>query len=430
MTVDRAARLGRIAPLVCAVAMPYGVLALIVKYQVNLPLMDEWMWADFDYHLHRGTLTLGELWAPHNEHRILVPNLVMIALARLGGWFIVREELVGLAFFIACQLLLWRLISRTVVERSAPVTFFCVSALLFSLGQHMNFGYGFQLGWPLCTLSLLIVVTLLSTSTIPLRHVGFAAIAGGVGSYSSAQALLVWPLGIGLLLLARRRSVTAITVWLAAGLVVIAIDHLGRGAPSAQTPFDVGALLGYSLTYLGSPLAGWAGILPAATAGFVCVAAICGHAVGDVVRRDRVTLDRRAPWYALAAYAILAAPITGIARLDSGGGVQALSSRYISISSLLTIALLVLLVQDVSASRRAIVRALAVASIAVLTLLVVPESQSGLAYWQANAAQLETDLAEIRSGNTAAVTDIYPSMTMLEKYVRRLREIGDGPFHP
>jgi len=410
--------------------MPYAILALIIAYRVNVPYMDEWQWTDFVYDLHRGTLTFAELWAPHNEHRIFVPNLIIVVLARLGGWYIVRQQMVGLAGFVACQFLLWRLIRRTVPVVVVPLTFFCVSALLYSLGQSMNFAFGDQLGWPICTFAVLSAALLLTKPDVSAADVALAALAGVVGSYSSGQGFLTWPVGVLLLLFARRRSARLLAVWIACGVMVVVLDRLGRHATGAYPPVGAGMLLEYSLAYVGNPLAGWAGIMSSMEAGLLCVLAIVAFAVDDVIRRDRNTFDRRLPWYGLAAYAIAAAPITGFARFGSGGLAEALASRYVSISSLLTMALVVLLVQYAVTHRHVLARTTAIAAVGVMMLLLIPTNEGGLAFWQGFAIQRQADLDEIRRGDVAAATDTFPNMTLLFRYVWELQQTHDGPFRP
>jgi hypothetical protein len=213
------------------------------------------------------------------------------------------------------------------------------------------------------------------------------------------------------------------------GLVVVAIDQIGRAPSSGHPPVDPGMLLAYSLAYLGNPLVGWAGLVPSIAIGALCVVVVAGFAVLDAMRRDPGALAAHAPWYGLAAYAVVAAPITGFARLDGGVG-QALSYRYVAISSMLTIALLVMFVQIAVSRGRFVVQAAAAVAVACMTLLVVPASRSGLDYWRAYAAQREIDLAEIRSGDVPAATDAFPSIPLLETYVSELRQVRDGPFLP
>src|ERR1700738_3534268 len=125
-----AARAAAYAPAMIATLGIPVLVALVFRRAVEVPFWDEWEWADLVYAAHRHTLTFGQLWAPHNEHRIFVPTLIMLGLDAAGGWSVVREQVVSLAMLALTQLIVWLLIRRTVPVGRRGVCFLAATALL------------------------------------------------------------------------------------------------------------------------------------------------------------------------------------------------------------------------------------------------------------------------------------------------------------
>ena len=51
----------------------------IRRTAVNVPFMDDWQFISLLEKAKYGTLTFQELWAPHDEHRLLLPRIIIIA---------------------------------------------------------------------------------------------------------------------------------------------------------------------------------------------------------------------------------------------------------------------------------------------------------------------------------------------------------------
>ena len=49
-------------------------------YSVNMIFDDQWTDIDLLRRSHNGTLTFSYLWAQHNEHRMLIPKLLVLVL--------------------------------------------------------------------------------------------------------------------------------------------------------------------------------------------------------------------------------------------------------------------------------------------------------------------------------------------------------------
>src|SRR5215208_7141850 len=92
-------RLGRPLPYAIACLPPLYLIIIILTNTVDVPFADQWALVPLLERSYRGTLSLHDLWAQHNEHRLLFPRLIMLALARLSAWNTHIEMLanVGLA---------------------------------------------------------------------------------------------------------------------------------------------------------------------------------------------------------------------------------------------------------------------------------------------------------------------------------------------
>ena len=69
---------------IAALLLPPILLLIFVKvFGVNVAYADEWTLVPMIEKLKAGTLTFGELYRGHNEHRILIPRIVMLLLAHI-----------------------------------------------------------------------------------------------------------------------------------------------------------------------------------------------------------------------------------------------------------------------------------------------------------------------------------------------------------
>src|ERR1700687_4454636 len=69
-----------------AVLPPLLVAVYVARYKLGLPYFDGWALVPDIQKMFTHQLTWPDLWRPHNEHRILLPRLVLLGLARLTGW--------------------------------------------------------------------------------------------------------------------------------------------------------------------------------------------------------------------------------------------------------------------------------------------------------------------------------------------------------
>ena len=77
---------------VAALVPPTMVAIVIVRDAVDVPYMDQWFFGGAIANAARGLFDLWGLWEPNNEHRVVLPGLVMLGLARVSGWDVRWEE--------------------------------------------------------------------------------------------------------------------------------------------------------------------------------------------------------------------------------------------------------------------------------------------------------------------------------------------------
>ncbi|MCX5772431.1 MAG: hypothetical protein NTZ09_19450, partial [Candidatus Hydrogenedentes bacterium] len=86
------------AGILIALLPPAGLVLLLRLYHVDVPFLDEWEYLLILPKSYESTLTLADLFALHNEHRLLFPRLIMVALARLTHWNMIYETGAAVVF--------------------------------------------------------------------------------------------------------------------------------------------------------------------------------------------------------------------------------------------------------------------------------------------------------------------------------------------
>jgi hypothetical protein len=419
----------RYAALAAALLLPFLLLAVIVHFAVEVPFWDEWEWADLIYRSRTGTLTFGDVWMQHNEHRLFLDNVVALALDRLGGWSVVREQAFSAVMVVLTQAVLWRIIRRTVAPDVAPFALLGGSLFLYDLVQYENFAWGFQMAWFMCDLAVVVVAWILTDDPDDARPMLLAVVPAVLGSVASSQGLVAWPVG-AIALILTRRSLASVVAWCATGAVVVAVTRAGI-VPTAtghvSITHNLPGLAEFVLAYLGTPLARPGGVVWCEFAGAAALAALGAAFVSDLRAADRAErLARRAPWYAIASYAVLCAAVTGPARLGFGLD-EALSGRYSSIAVFLYVGLV-----GIGATRLGALsfrRIVAPAAAAVLAVAVLTVSLTGYGGWKTYARARRADVVALRNGDAAAAHDLYPSTERLATFETWMRAVRDGIFH-
>ena len=307
--------------------------------------------------MYAGKLSFDDLWAQHNEHRVLFPKMIMLLLASLTDWNILCELYVNVAlgcliFLFTIMLLRLSGLSRPSGEPYwLPIVF---SLLIFSPVQFENWLWGWQIQIFLNVLAGVAAVWSLARWPGQWKGIILSTICAIVSSYSFNNGLLIW-LAASVMFAQKGWKGKPIAVWVTAFLVTAAFYYYGYAIPSSlqvfiQHPYD---FIRYVLAYIGAPL-GCLGF-EFKTDIAICIALVATIMLVSsaifVYRSSREEFSKLLPWMALAAYAFGSAFATGVGRVVLGIE-QALTSRYTTISTLFIMSAIAVSVSGIGLYKR------------------------------------------------------------------------------
>jgi hypothetical protein len=224
-----------------------GYLWFISHYGVNVPYQDGWSDITIIHQCYSHMFTCGALWTQHNENRIFFPNIVVVILAHTVHFNVRVEELLSGVMLVAATLLLIYAHKRR--SPDLPWLYYCpVVILACSIVQYGATLWGFQLAWYLVLLALAFVVMLLDRDELGGLALAGAIIAGVIGSFSSLQGLLIWPIGL-VLIFYRRRARSVVVAWIVSACATTVVYyyhlniHAGTGLPSSLTHHSISPIL-------------------------------------------------------------------------------------------------------------------------------------------------------------------------------------------
>ena len=348
-----AERLGRLAlasaPWLLAI-VPIVVIAVeAARYAVNVPLGDEWMLGPLVVEANAGRIDPRAIWAQHNEHRLALPRLLIIALSRLTRWD-VRAEIGANIVVTAIELLLFTLLLRrsigSAVPELVPWLVATISFLIFSLVQSQNWTLGLQLLMFVCSTGVVVSALAIDRALRGERWVALAALGAGLSAPSHAAGLTVLLL-IPIALLVPtpgrqwRRCLRQSLPAAAIGGAFIALYMVGwypaYGQPRSISPFAAPVdFARFIFAALGAAV-GASGGAAAQTVAACGLAALSTCTLYLWLRSSR-TRPALVAWLVIAGFAVGAAGLTAVGRLGGGAG-NAFVSRYTTFSLLLWCAL-------------------------------------------------------------------------------------------
>ncbi len=252
-----------------------GVLSLVVPvvayvafihhYALDVVWSDQWSDVALLRHAHDGTLGLATLWAQHTSNRILVPNLVVLALGAATHLDTVTEAYLSAVLAVAAAALLILAHRRRMPD--TPWLAYCpvVLLLLTVVGGNPYYGgtntlWGFTLGLYVVLAALAGALWLLDRPALGAPVVAGAVALAVIGSFSATQGLLIWPAGLVLLWL-RDRPGRVLVTWVAAGVATTALFfvHYDSAAGMSQPGYlasHPGASASFFLFSLGDNVLG------------------------------------------------------------------------------------------------------------------------------------------------------------------------------
>lgn len=420
-----------LAGILVALLPPAVLVMLLHLYHVDVPFLDEWEYMLILPKSYEGTLTLADLFALHNEHRLLFPRLIMLGLARLTHWNMLYETGAAVVFAAGAFGLLVLQLRATgrATGRNLLVLAPVLSLAHFSLSQWQNWFMPCQFLMFFNLLAVIGTVVMLSRPMLGWGHLAGGILLGILASYSFANGLSVWPIGLLCLIVAAKRSRrwAYSLLWCGVGAIVAVVYFYGYKSPSYHpspwlTLHEPLAFALYMFQYLGAPVVDYDGA-GAAVGGAVGLAilAMCSYTL-----IARVGVRVLAPYWGLALYAICGAATTGFGRLGFGID-QATSSRYITVGNLLWVCDGVLLLLALRGSRGKVLTM--VAAVAFVMLMGV-NSVYGTLKWTERYAFRLPARAELISGgmNEDLLQRLHPNPRIVIERREILRKYRLGVF--
>lgn len=332
--------------ILCLVPLVFLV-SRIHEYKVDVPVWDQWDLVPVLEKAHGRNLSFQDLWEPHNEHRLLFPRIIMLVLASISGWNISYELYFSVFLAAGIFLLLAYQVKTTRASSAAPVSLWIlpvISLAVFSLNQWENWLWGWNIQIMLNIFCAVGAVVFLAGPGLKRWKFIMAVLLAFVGTYSYASGMAIWFIGMLLLLLLplpTSKKKKFVFLWGAMGTICICVYLLGYQKPPHHPSLLIflehpWKYFKYVSVYLGTPLlssdarpqiaflAGLTGLIVFITASLMLI--------GPYKKKLSVLL----PYFALSAYALAGALLTGLGRAGFGE-LQAMSSRYASFSNLLWI---------------------------------------------------------------------------------------------
>jgi len=326
-------------------AIPLGTLiALMCYYASDIPYGDEWIIASLLKKYHSGTLTFWDLFAQHNEHRILTGKIIMLLNAIFCGWNMYLELALNVLFAAVSSIVIYRALEKSSLSSTKKMLlYFTCSCIIFSFSQQHNLMWGFQVTTFLSIcLNLLAVYMLTWGGSVTIL---VAIVSGFLSTYSFANSMMIWPAGLCVILLRGYVQNTKIDywkifLWLASGAVCIGLYFTSYDSAIAAEKISLSSRIISALsrphlflllfvTWLGAPLASYRQSLAVA-------AGLAGLAVNlycfVYIIRTKLK-DRSLPfWLGADVYILLCSAVTAFGR--QGTVSTAMALRYMSINML------------------------------------------------------------------------------------------------
>ena len=411
------------------------IFALIFFYGVNAPFGDQWELVSYFEKGMNGELTNLDFWNPHNEHITPFSLFIQYHLAKISNWNTRYEMFVSLGLAIVNYLILAYLFRNTisslinsselVAKASIYIFVFLIAFEFLSINQLENWLWGWQIQWFIHVMGVLLVFSLLSFAvkgkTVIHHFSVFGAIAGGIlATFSLAQGILVWIIGIPMFFLGKHLRKYLIP-WLGCFLISLYMYQANNGHTVSifqrLEVLDFMEFFRFILVYLGGALN------QGEVFGSVLLTlSVLAVAVALVLYRHNLKIIM--PWILLGTYIVSAGVIISIGRSHLGAYMGG-SSRYASLSNLAFISLLVLLFCILLRFRY---RQFFINSILLLGLVLVAfswyQSFPSVKGYHAHINYIRNCLDTYSSINETCLQHVYPNRTLLNKKILVLERLG------
>ncbi len=418
----------------------YGTLHRITQLYVTVPVGDYFRIPQFlhDYQ----TFHIARLWQQHNEHRIIFPELFFATDVLVASGKEILPLIASFLFYAAT----WGVLSFT-IWRDDQIQFFhkltatlLTGVFAFWQGCALSLAQPFLLQWPIMEFGVAVSLVYLKKSADSGRiaHLVVGITAAAVATYSSANALLLWPLLL-LIALAIRLQKKLFAILLISALVFEGLFFVGYQFSQdanflrlVKHPID---FLQFAGSYLSMPLG------PMKSVGFGIILGLTGLAgmmfLISVAWRKQLLLSTL-PGVVLSGYyafTLLTLTITAAGRMNLAKDPyleQARAIRYLTVPTLTWVAVFLFLVW---LSARLKWRGLSTRRLVVLLALFFALSFRKLRAWQEVYSREFADdqwaALSIENGllDSEIIGRIFPSPEFLHQYLPEYKRQRLSTFH-
>ena len=311
---------------------------LVFKYKADVPFWDDWLFIPFLEKFYAGTLTIVDFWRQEMEHRIFFPRILFLLSAHLSRWDVTWPLWMNVILALGTFTVLHASLRTTGVSQINAMTPI-LSLVVFSLNQWVSWLLGVNLTAFLNNFVVITGLILLARPVFRWPNFFLAMTLGVVGTYSNANGVLFWPIGLWLLSRAflennQTPQKKSMGLWVFFGLSTIA-SYLYRYQKPVHHP-SVWVFRDHPLqfmqfvaTYLGAPVVSFS---QKGALGMGFIGLVLFVIAGALLMNRRIaTFQLRMAHFSIALYFIGTAVLAGIGR--SGFGVRkAMTSHYVTMS--------------------------------------------------------------------------------------------------
>ncbi|MDF0554813.1 hypothetical protein [Kamptonema sp. UHCC 0994] len=329
------------------------LIGFVASFSVNFPVHDQWRLVSLFDKVAVGNATFGDFWALHSNHRIVFPKMIITILAFLSNWNINYEICLSICLSVITFVFIYKLSSSQVKGRGDNL-FHLANILtclwVFSLVQHENWLWGFQLAWFLVNLCVIIAIFMLNIENklLPNVRLAIAAICCGIASFSLAQGLLSWLAVIpsvvaieGSIAQIRKRLLVWMLLFIGTCTLYFIDYHPQRQLSIILLLQKPLVTVNYFFNLLGSPIvrlpviSGFVGLIV-----FLLFVFFVFHFSKNFMTANYYQDRDAAPWLSLGLFSVLSAIFITVGRARFGANHAIESSRYTTVSIFLLIAII------------------------------------------------------------------------------------------
>ena len=346
---------------------------------VNVPVWDDWQFVSLVEKVHGGEIPWSELPAPHDEHRLLLPRILIVASLLLSGGNYRVQCFISVGVMVILSLALLSLLRRTLGAGriATPFVWGLANLVLFSPIQLHNWLWPMQLAYFLPFGFMALCLAAFYSDRGADARLALCGVCAWAASYSFINGLLLWPVMLPAILRDRRwtsgrEKRLFAGAWLASAALVAALYFHGllentadiyyqpglEGPPgSERVPATIETLrmleqqplatlaraAQFIVTMYGNAISRGFSVSDPVALSAVCGAVLLAVGVGLwlALSRSRRLEGAAYAWTSLLLYAFLTAGLVSVGRLWDGP-TRPLTPRYATYGSFCLLAVVML----------------------------------------------------------------------------------------